>query len=369
MKFSFNKILLSTCALTLSMAVYALAPVEDATETQSVMTGELVPSDHSQAQVSMGPSGEPKTAPLEESHVAMADGSTAPKHRSITDNNPLIGPTNADNTQDDDTRSNDTDTTAPAASSPAIDLSFASKSLSERTMILHQQLQNLFQEHLSQQVSQLQTQVQQLSGELQSAQRDIKLLEKQQRQFYQDLQNKIKQVSNIHNDDNDATDTKSTANVLMVPSAKPAPVKKPIPFKATTSFLDNGSDAADLSATNKYKLALSELMAKHYDPALKHFNQYLAHYPNDHLAVNAHYWLGEIYVFKRNLPEAVKQFNIVIKQFPHSNKVADAKVKLAIIDASQGNELKARRAFVQIKRQYPGTTAAQLASIQLQQLS
>ncbi len=370
MKFSLNKILLSTCALTLSMAVYALAPVEDVTETQNVMTGELVPSDHSQAQVSIGPSPERGSAPIEESHIVVADAGAAPKRGSVTDNNPLISPENTANTQEDDTSSNDTDVTAPA-SSPAIDLKFASKSLSERTMILHQQLQNLNQENLSQQVSQLQTQIQQLSGELQSAQRDIKLLEKQQRQFYQDLQNKIKQVSNVRSDDNDtSTDTKSSPNILTAPSVKPAPAKKAAPLKDATSFLDNSSnDTVDLTATSKYKIALNELMHKRYDPALKHFKQYLADYPGDRLAANAHYWLGEICVLKRNLPEAIKQFNIVTKQFPQSNKVADAKVKLAIIDASQGNESKARRAFVQIKRQYPGTTAAQLASIQLQQLS
>lgn len=369
MRLLLNKVLLSISVLTLSIAAFALAPVEDATQAQNVMTGELVPSERSSSQVPTGPSAERGAAPVENNAMMIAHADQAPAHKSVTDDNPLIGPGNVDKSQAT-TQSDDAVAPTPAAVA-APDMSFSTKSLSERVAILHQQLQNLQQENFPHQVATLQLQIQQLSGELQVAQHDIKLLNSQQRRFYQDLQNQIKHMNNISSDGGSSSeDSKSSsAKVTATPAIKSkAKSKTKVSLNDATTILDNNG-SADLTATSKYKMALSELMHKRYEPSLTHFKEYLADYPKDRFVVNAHYWLGEIYVLQRNLPSAVKQFNIVVNQFPQSNKVADAKVKLAIIDASKGNTAQARRAFMKVKQQYPGTTAAQLASIQLQQLS
>ena len=62
------------------------------------------------------------------------------------------------------------------------------------------------------------------------------------------------------------------------------------------------------------------------------------------------------------------EYRRVIQNFPSSDKVADAEVKLAIIHVSEGKTVQARAEFTKVKQEYPGTTAAQLADIQLQQL-
>lgn len=66
---------------------------------------------------------------------------------------------------------------------------------------------------------------------------------------------------------------------------------------------------------------------------------------------------------------ATKQFQMVVTDYPKSNKVSDAELKIAMIHAATGKTTLAQKEFTHIRKTYPGTTAAQLASIRLQQLA
>lgn len=340
-------------ALSVSTAAYALAPVEDASaQTQGIQQGELVPS----AQTSANNESAANAAPVAESTSDQQQAAT-------TDNNPLIGTGSMDNSA------------SPTLQNPAIvsgdNSVLSSLPLSARVARLEQQMQNLVRANTSQQINSLQQQIQQLSGELQVQQHDIKLLNQQLRNFYQDLSTQIKQIKNLSTNDDSSSNSSaapSTSDVnsslpsATVPTDQPKKKVKTSPSNDATmsSFLDQESKA--------YQTALKSLTSKKYAVAAQGFNRYLDDYPNGHFVVSAHYWLGELYVLQRKLPDAIKQFTVVITQFPHSSKVADAEVKLAIIHASQGKVAQARREFLKVKKQYAGTTAAQLASIQLQQL-
>jgi tol-pal system protein YbgF len=85
--------------------------------------------------------------------------------------------------------------------------------------------------------------------------------------------------------------------------------------------------------------------------------------------MNAHFWLGELGLMHEKYDAALKQFQMVVSQYPKSNKVPDAKLKIAMIRAATGKLDVARQEFKEIRKSYPGTTAAQLASIRLQQLA
>jgi tol-pal system protein YbgF len=109
-------------------------------------------------------------------------------------------------------------------------------------------------------------------------------------------------------------------------------------------------------------------MKKDYSKAGSGFKNYLAHYPSGTYAGSAYYWLGEVNLNSNNLKQAAENFQTVIKKFPKSDKFDDAKLKLAMVHAQQGNTALARQELKRIKADHPGSTMAQLASIQLQQL-
>lgn len=217
----------------------------------------------------------------------------------------------------------------------------------DRLSRLEQQMTNLINMNLPQQVSDMQQQVAQIRGQLQVQERDLQTLSTQQKNFYQDLTQQISQLKNA---------TPSAA-----PSASIAPT--------TNSTAPVATSAASASDASTYQAAFAYLTKKQYDQALPGLKNYLTRYPKGQYADNAHYWLGQIYYGKKQYPEATQEFTAVIKQFPKSSKVPDAKLQLAIIHANTNQVAQAKKELEQIKKDYPGTTAAQLATIRLQQLS
>lgn len=231
------------------------------------------------------------------------------------------------------------------ASSTAI--STQSLTVEQRLERLEQQMANIIRMNLPQQITDMQQNMQQLQGELQVQAHDLKLLNDQQRNFYQDLDQRITQLKNLVSGGNEG----SSSNT---PSDKP----------------DSSTNATSIQMkdANAYKTAFDLLTQRKYDEAKAAFQDYLNEFPNGQFLVNAHYWLGEIHLSQQNIQQAAQEFSTVVKKFPKSNKAPDAKLKLGIIHMQMGKVAKARQEFLTVKKQYPNTTAAQLATIQLQQL-
>ena len=180
-----------------STAAYALAPVEDASaQTQGIQRGELVPS--------AAPTSEMASETAADTASVAQSSSTDQQSAATTDNNPLIGSGSFDNSS------------SPTLQSPTIGSSdnsaLSSLPLSARVARLEQQIQNIIRANTEQQVEGLQQQIQQLSGELQVQQHDIKLLNQQLRNFYQDLSTQIKQVKNLSTSDDGNSNTPSNVS-------------------------------------------------------------------------------------------------------------------------------------------------------------
>ncbi len=252
----------------------------------------------------------------------------------------------------------------PAASpAPANAMMDPSMPVDQRVNQLAKQVQNITTMNLPEQISDLQNQIQQLRGQLQVQSHDLQLLNTQQRSFYQDVDQRIQQLKVlINNNGSSSTPASST------PAAK---TKKTPAVGSVTSQL-NANDAAEkfnLKDAQTYQAAFAQVLKKKFTDAMEGLQNYLSSYPNGRYAVNAHYWLGEIYLRQSQSKKAIQEFSTVVKNYPKSNKVADSKLKIAMIHMSQGKKDQAKTEYQALKKQYPGTTAAQLASIQLQQLA
>ena len=230
---------------------------------------------------------------------------------------------------------------APAVSLPT---QASSLTVAQRLVRLEQQINNLANMNLPQQVSDLQQQLAQLRGQLQVQAHDLKLLNSQQRSFYQDLDQRITQLKNLNPAGVQDNNAKPSAN------------------------LSANGDSIRLKDSGAYQSAFSLLSKKQYDKSQAAFQGYLNDYPNGEFVANAHYWLGEIYLTQHNITKASDEFQTVVDKFPQSTKRVDAQLKLAIIHAGHGKVEQARSELMKIKQQHPNSTAAQLASIRLQQL-
>ena len=114
------------------------------------------------------------------------------------------------------------------------------------------------------------------------------------------------------------------------PAGPPMTDSKPsagTPFAATQgppqqpAYTPPSTQAATPPVTDLYQAALNDYMAAKYGLATSEFGQVIRVSPNDPLAGNAYYYLGEI-DFHANKPStAIKDFNHVLDQFPGNPKV------------------------------------------------
>src|SRR3990167_5296015 len=123
----------------------------------------------------------------------------------------------------------------------------------QRLARIEQQMNNLTAMNLPQQITELQQQLAELRGQLQMQSHDLKLLENQQRSFYQDLNQRLGQLKNSEN-----TVKATTTPTLSehIPSAPP-------------------SDPVSLKESQSYKTAFELVSKKEYDKAQTAFERYL----------------------------------------------------------------------------------------------
>ncbi len=114
-----------------------------------------------------------------------------------------------------------------------------------------------------------------------------------------------------------------------------------------------------------YSYAIELNRQRKYPEARAKFQEFLEKYPNDELAGNAQYWIGETYYSVDEMPAALAAFQDVIKKYPKSNKVPDAMLKIAYVYDKQGDRQKAVKDLKELVAKYPKTRPASLASQKL----
>ena len=125
------------------------------------------------------------------------------------------------------------------------------------------------------------------------------------------------------------------------PAAPPAPVAPPL--------------------KDTYQAAVRDYNAAHYDVASGEFQDVLHYYPNDDLAGNAQFYLGEIAYHQQNYADAVKNYNAVIESFPGSPKAPAAQLRkgLSLIELGKRDTgIHELRTLIQRHPQTPEATQA-----------
>lgn len=88
--------------------------------------------------------------------------------------------------------------------------------------------------------------------------------------------------------------------------------------------------------TTLYNLALELFKSSRYEESLNKFRSFVVRFPEDSLADNSLYWMGEIYLQTGDLEKALESFNNVINNYPNENKVPDAIFKAAMVNDKLG---------------------------------
>ena len=105
-----------------------------------------------------------------------------------------------------------------------------------------------------------------------------------------------------------------------------------------------------------YKLAYNMLIQENFSEAEKYFNIFLGENPNDPLASNAYYWLGETFYVQKQFRKAEISFAKGYRKFPKGNKALDQLFKLALTFINLGKNEDACAAFSRLEIEFPNAS-------------
>ncbi|HJN37558.1 MAG TPA: tol-pal system protein YbgF [Gammaproteobacteria bacterium] len=125
----------------------------------------------------------------------------------------------------------------------------------------------------------------------------------------------------------------------------------------------------NLSTKDAYQAALKLLRKKDYDGASQAFSSFIQQYPKSKLVVNAHYWMGEIYLLYSHYAKATKEFKWVVTMHPKHVKAPDAMFKWGVSEMDSGHAHKASEVFQRLISDYPQSTSAHLAKVHMSKFS
>jgi len=130
-----------------------------------------------------------------------------------------------------------------------------------------------------------------------------------------------------------------------------------VPDKVETASLDGNQITGSQLADQTYRSAYQSLLARRFGDAEAGFRTFLAKYPNDALAGEAYYWLGETYFAQRQYKQAAQNFLQGYRNYPSGKKAPDSLLKLGMSLAKLGQKPKACGAYAEVTRKY-ATAAA-----------
>ncbi len=146
------------------------------------------------------------------------------------------------------------------------------------------------------------------------------------------------------------------------PGATGATVAATPPAAAPASPAPAGSSTAaalpDGSPMDRYNHALSLLRRADYVGAEAAFRAFLGEHPDDPLAGNAHYWLGETHYVRNEFEPAARAFLEGFERFPEGNKAPDTLLKLGVTLRQLGQAGEACATFDELNRRFPDASAA-----------
>jgi tol-pal system protein YbgF len=108
---------------------------------------------------------------------------------------------------------------------------------------------------------------------------------------------------------------------------------------------------------DQYNHAFGLLRQANYDQAEAAFKEFLAKHPDDPLAGNARYWLGETYYVRTEYLKAAEVFAENYKVDPKGQKAPDTLLKLAMSLGRLEKKQQACLTLDELRKRFPDTTA------------
>ncbi len=142
------------------------------------------------------------------------------------------------------------------------------------------------------------------------------------------------------------------------PSTAPAPPAAP---EQTPRSEPTAAETSSVDPQKLYDAAPTDIRNDRYTLAESRFLSFLMQFPQNDLAGNAQYWLGEAVYGQGKYELAIKEFEKVISKYPKSPKVPAAMLKIGFAQKELGKNREALETLNRLIASYPQSGEADLA--------
>lgn len=187
---------------------------------------------------------------------------------------------------------------------------------------------------LNNQLEQIKADIAKLRGQLEVLTYELEAAQKRQKDFYVDLDTRLRKLETETNDDTQAADTEKTT-------------------------VDPALELRD------YEVALTLFKGARYKEALLAFQNFMRNYPDSAQLPSAHYWAASAHYQLREFQKAAGLFGKVALTWPSDAKAPDALLNQANSLRDVGDAKGAKKVLEQLVSQYPTSNSAQTAKSRL----
>jgi tol-pal system protein YbgF len=229
------------------------------------------------------------------------------------------------------------------------ELSQQGKDNEARIAKLEESIRNIGVVELVRQIEGLNAEIARLRGQLEVLANDNQQIQKRQRDFYLDLDSRLKRLEGGSASTSGApVDGGNATASAAPPAATYAPTKE--------------DQAREVKA---YDAASNLFRRNDFASAIEAFRAFVKDYPSSPLAANAGYWIGIGYANMRDYRNALAAQEELLAKYPQSAKAPDALLAIAAIQTEQGDTGSARNTLEDIIARFPGSEAAGKARTRL----
>ncbi len=159
-----------------------------------------------------------------------------------------------------------------------------------------------------------------------------------------------------------ATPNRQASVAPKVFAKQPAPLPAPAPRGVTSSAPSIASAPTEQvlpegTPRQQYRFAFEILKKREYERAEEALRAFVERHPDDPLAGNAMYWMGETYYVRKNYPEAARIFLDAYQRFPKGLKASYNLYKLAKSLAQIGEKASACTTYSELVKTFPKSNA------------
>jgi len=244
-----------------------------------------------------------------------------------------------------------------------------------RIVKLEEQIRNIGVVELVRQLDELNAEIARLRGQIEVLNNDNQQLQKRQRDFYLDLDSRMKRLEGAAQ----GAGAAATPGTPAVPGAAGTPGTAAGAGASAASGEARTLEAGPLTPRGAaredqaremraYDNASNLFRRNDFPAAIEAFRGFTKEFPASALVPNAEYWIGISYANLRDYRNALAAQEGLLARHPQSAKAADAMLAIAAIQVEQGDSGSARNTLEEIIARYPGSEAAGKARSRLASL-